>query len=163
MRRAAAPLLSGATVAALAWCLGPVLWQLVTSLKPQAELYVAPPTWLPATPTLAHYRAVVAEGPFLKSILNSALIGGGATAIALGLGTPAAFALARLRPRGTRGLLGILLAAAAFPPIALVNPLFALFGRLGLLNTYWAVILPDAALTLPLTVWILTMYLRELP
>jgi trehalose/maltose transport system permease protein len=163
MRRGAAPLLSAAIAIALAWCVGPVLWQLVTSLKPEAELYQAPPAWLPAAPTLAHYRAVLADDRFLRAVLNSALIAGGATAIALGLGGPAAFALARLRPRGGRALLGLFLAAAAFPAIALVTPLFALFDRLGILNTYWAVILPHAALAVPLTVWILTAYLGELP
>ncbi len=156
-------LLWAATLLALAWCLGPALWQIVTSLKPQAELYVAPPTWLPASPTLAHYRAVLADDRFLRSLANSAIIASGATAIALGVGAPAAFVLARLRPRGARALLGLFLAAAAFPSIALVTPLFALFERVGLLNTYGAVILPHAALALPLTVWILTAYLGELP
>jgi multiple sugar transport system permease protein len=155
--------LGTATLVALTWCLAPALWQLVTSLKPEAELYLAPPTWLPALPTLANYRAVLAEDLFLRSLRNSALIAGGATAIALGLGAPAAFALARLRPRGTRGVLGFFLAAAVFPAIAMVSPLFSLFGFLGILNTYAAVILPHAAFALPLTVWILTAYLRELP
>lgn len=162
MRRAGR-LLWAATFLALAWCLGPALWQVVTSLKPQAELYLAPPTWLPASSTLAHYRAVLADGRFLRSIANSGIIAGGATGIALALGTPASFALARLRPRGTRTLLGLFLAAAAFPSIALVTPLFALFARVGILNTYAAVILPHAALALPLTIWILTAYLRDLP
>lgn len=163
MRRLAAPVLVGATFIVLAWCLAPVVWQLVTSLKPEAELYLVPPAWAPAQPTLGHYRAVLAEARFLHNVRNSALIAGGATAIALGLGTPAAFTLARLRPRGTRPLLGLFLAAAMFPAIAVVSPLFTLFDRLGLLNSYWAVILPHAALTLPLTVWILTAYLRGLP
>ena len=163
MRCARSIALGAITLAALAWCLAPALWQLVTSLKPEAELYLAPPSWLPAAPTLAHYRAVLAEGLFLRSLRNSALIAGGATAIALGLGAPAAFALARLRPRGARAMLGFFLAAAVFPAIAMVSPLFSLFGRLGILNTYGAVILSHAAFALPLTVWILTAYLQELP
>ncbi len=163
MNRCASALLWAATLAAVAWCLGPVAWQLVTSLKPQAELYLAPPTWVPGVPTLAHYRGVLAEGLFVRALLNSSLIASGATAIALGLGAPAAFALARLRPAGARPILGLFLAAAMFPAIALVSPLFALFGGLGILNTYAGVILPHAALALPLTVWILTAYLRELP
>ncbi|HEY7675564.1 MAG TPA: carbohydrate ABC transporter permease [Candidatus Methylomirabilis sp.] len=157
------PLLWAATLLVLAWCLGPALWQVVTSLKPQAELYLVPPTWLPASPALTHYRAILADGRFLRSILNSAIIASGAAAIALGVGAPAAFTLARLRPRGARTLLGLFLAAAAFPSIALVSPLFALFARVGILNTYGAVILPHAALALPLTVWLLTAYLGELP
>ena len=163
MRRAVGVLLGAATLGAVGWCLAPILWQLLTSLKPEAELYLAPPAWFPAAPAAAHYRAVLADGRFVRSVLNSAIIAGGATAIALGLGSPAAFALARLRPRGTALFLGLFLAAAMFPAIAAVTPLFSLFGRLGILNTYWAVILPHAALTLPLTVWILTAYLRDLP
>jgi len=163
MRRGAGPLLGAATLLAMIWCLAPVLWQLVTSLKSEGQLYLSPPTWLPWAPTLAHYRAVLGEALFVDAVINSALIASGSTAIALGLGAPAAFALARLRPAGSRAILGFFLAAAVFPAIALVTPLFALFGRLGILNTYWAVILPHAAFALPLTVWILTAYLQDLP
>jgi len=110
MRRGAGPLLGAATLLAMIWCLAPVLWQLVTSLKSEGQLYLSPPTWLPWAPTLAHYRAVLGEALFVDAVINSALIASGSTAIALGLGAPAAFALARLRPAGSRAILGFFLA-----------------------------------------------------
>jgi len=75
----------------------------------------------------------------------------------------AAYGLAILRIPGTRLVLGAALGAAMFPPIALVGPLFTLFDRLGLLNTYLALIIPHAALALPLTLWVLTSYFGEIP
>ena len=85
MRRAVGVLLGAATLGAVGWCLAPILWQLLTSLKPEAELYLAPPAWFPAAPAAAHYRAVLADGRFVRSVLNSAIIAGGATrALTLG-------------------------------------------------------------------------------
>ena len=76
MRRAVGVLLGAATLGAVGWCLAPILWQLLTSLKPEAELYLAPPAWFPAAPAAAHYRAVLADGRFVRSVLNSAIIAG---------------------------------------------------------------------------------------
>ena len=152
-----------AVAVALAWCTGPVLWQLVTALKSTEELYRVPPGWLPASPTLEHFARVFDGHPFGRNLLNSAVVAGASALAALAFGSLAAYGLAILKIPGTRLVLGAALGAAMFPPIALVGPLFTLFDRLGLLNTYLALIIPHAALALPLTLWVLTSYFGEIP
>lgn len=157
-----APLAAGVAVA-LAWCTGPVLWQLITALKTTDELYRVPPTWLPAPATLEHFARVFQAQPFGRNLLNSAVVAGASALAAVAFASLAAYGLVIRRMPGASLVLGTALAAAMFPPIALVSPLFVLFDRLGLLNTYPALIIPHAALSLPLTLWVLASYFREIP
>ncbi len=160
LRRAALGL---AVAAALAWSAGPVLWQLITALKTPDALYRVPPDWLPRPATLEHFAAVFEGHPFGRNLLNSAVVAAASSLVAVACGSAAAYGLAVLRVASARWVLGAALGAALFPPIALVSPLFTLFDRLGLLNTYAGLIIPHAALSLPLTLWILTSYFREIP
>jgi ABC-type glycerol-3-phosphate transport system permease component len=148
---------------AVAVCLAPVVWQLLTALTPTARLYRVPPAWLPTEPTLDHFGAVFTGRPFGRNILNSAVVASGAAGLALLLGGLGAYAAGALRLRGGRILLGAALGAAMLPPVSVLTPLFTILDRLGWLNTYPALILPHAALTLPLTLWILTAYFRGIP
>lgn len=152
-----------AVAAALAWSLGPMLWQLVTALKTPGELYRVPPAWLPHPATLEHFAAVFRGHPFGRNLLNSAVVAAASALLAVACASAAAYGLAILRLARARLVLGAALGAALFPPIALVSPLFSLFDRLGLLNTYAALIIPHAALSLPLALWILTSYFQEIP
>lgn len=141
----------------------PVLWVLKMSLVPRSELFSTPPTILPDDLTLAHWETVFRDPAFLRSFLNSIIIAGSATAIALALGALAAYPLARLRFRFRTFLLTGIIALAFFPTVAIIAPLFVEFRSLGLLNSYLAVILTDAVFALPLAVWILTAFFRQLP
>lgn len=141
----------------------PVLWVLKMSLVPRSELFSTPPTILPEDLTLAHWETVFRDPAFRRSFVNSMIIAGSATAIALVLGALAAYPLARLRFRFRTFLLTGIIALAFFPTVAIIAPLFVEFRSLGLLNSYLAVILTDAVFALPLAVWILTAFFRQLP
>ncbi len=144
------------------FCLGPLIWQLLTSLKPDAEITRLPPL-VTSHPTISHYLAVFAERPFLRIIGNSALIAGLTTLFALAIGAPAAFALARLAVVGKALVLGAVLSISMFPPIATVSPLYVIITTVGLRDTPWALVGTYTTFSLPLTVWILAGFFRDVP
>ncbi len=146
----------------LAFLLAPPAWQLVTSLKPQAQLASLPPL-LPDPPSSEHYRAVFDGRPFGRYILNSAVVAGGTTALALLLGAPAAYALSRLRLPGASTLLFAFLAVSMVPPIAILSPLYLAVRALGLRDTWLGLMAADTVFVLPLTIWILATFFEELP
>lgn len=144
-----------------AWA-APVGWQVLTSLTPDAEL-LDPRRWWPSQPTLAHYRVVVAASPLPRALANSLGIALATTALAALLGTPGAYALARLPVPGRRSiLLGVVL-STAFPAIATVAPLYLIVRGFGLRDTWWAVILAHTSFALPLMLWLVAGFIRELP
>ena len=153
-------------VAALAllaiYCLAPFLWQVVTSVKPAAELTALPPL-LPSRITFEHYAAIFGGHPVLRLILNSAIVAAGTTALALALGALAAYAVSVLRMRGRAAILGVALAVSMFPPIATVSPLFLLLNALGLRDTLAALVLTYSTFSLPLAVWLLAGFFDALP
>jgi multiple sugar transport system permease protein len=144
------------------YCLAPVVWQLVTSLRPTQELTTLPPL-LPTRFTAEHYAAVFAGHLFGRIILNSLMVAAGATLIALTLGSAAAFALAKLRVKRGGTILAIVLATSMFPPIATVSPLYIVINALGLRDTLVALVIVYATFALPLAVWVLTNFLRQVP
>jgi multiple sugar transport system permease protein len=164
-RDRAALWLAGAigVLAVLAFCLGPLLWQLLTSVKPPAELTRLPPL-LPQEPTAENYRLVFApERAFARILMNSFIVAGTTTLICLLVGSSAAFALAKLQFRGKRLLLLSALAISMFPPIATVSPLYLIVRALGLRDNLVGLILVYTTFSLPLTLWILTNFFRDVP
>jgi multiple sugar transport system permease protein len=153
---------SCALVIAAVFCLGPVLWQAVTSVKPDADLVRLPPI-LPEAPTGAHYAAVWLDSTLGRELLNSGIVAGCATLIALSLAAPCAFGLARLPLRGKTAILGLVLAISMFPTIAVISSLYLLVRALGLRDTLAALIITHAAYALPVAIWILTSFFRQLP
>lgn len=142
--------------------LGPVVWQAITSVTPDAELITLPPI-LPQHPTLEHYRSIFTGHPFLRIILNSLAVAGMTTFFSLALGALAAFALARLHFKGKGLLLGVALGVSMFPPVAIISPLYLIVRALGLRDTWWALVLTHTAFSLPLSLWILTRFFEEIP
>lgn len=151
-----------AVAAVVAWSIAPFLWQAVTSVKPDAEMTRLPPL-LPMEPTLEHYRAVLSGTSFLRIIANSALVATCATLLSLVIGSLAAFGLAKLQVRFKGLILLFVLSASMFPPIATVSPLYLVIRALGLRDTLLALILTYTTFTLPLTVWVLTNFFKEIP
>ena len=145
------------------YALFPVIWILITSLKPQAQLTTQPVTLFPTSVTLGSYRTALSQAPFGRYYFNSLLVTVTSTVFSLTLGTFAGYALARLRFRFKRLILMVILAFSFLPPITLVVPLFNLFRHFNLLNTYWALIIPYTFLTLPICVWLMNAYLQDLP
>lgn len=149
----------GALIVATAF---PFYWAVVSSLTPEARLYEAPSLG-PSTLTLDHYRVLFAERDFWVPIRNSLVVAGSTTAFCIAVGSLCAYALARLRFRGKAPLLGLILAVSVFPQISVVSPLYLLLRRLHLINTYPGLILPYLTFAMPLTVWLLVGFLRQLP
>jgi multiple sugar transport system permease protein len=140
----------------------PYAWQLLTSLKPEAELLRLPPL-LPSRFTLEHYHVVLAQSALPRALGNSLAVAAMTTALVVVLGLLAAYAIARL-PVPAKGwlLLGVV-AATAFPQIATVSPLFLLMRAFALRDTWTALVLAHTALGLPLVIWLLAGFLREIP
>jgi ABC-type glycerol-3-phosphate transport system permease component len=140
----------------------PLYWTLVSSLRPEASIF-APPALLPGGLTLEHYRALFGGRGFLTPIRNSLVVAGATTTLCVAMGTVCAYALARLRFPGKSLLLAIVLAVAMFPQIAIVSPLYLLLRTLRLIDTYPGLVLPYLTFAMPLTVWLLVGYFRQLP
>jgi len=146
-------------VAAALW---PLYWIVVSSLTPEARLFEAPGLW-PGTVVLDHYRALFAEREFWVPIRNSLIVAAATTLLALVLGAPCAYALARLRLPGKTAILAFVLAVSMFPQVAVISPLFLLLRTLGLINTYTGLVLPYLTFAMPLTIWFLVGFFRQLP
>ncbi|MBI4463380.1 MAG: carbohydrate ABC transporter permease [Acidobacteria bacterium] len=146
----------------LSFVLGPFAWQLVTALKPEGQLAKLPPLW-PEPVTWEHFAAVLNAPGFLRVCGNSLLTAGGTVLVALGLGLPAAYALAKLHLRASQRILTLLLCLSMFPPIANVAPLYLLFVRVGIRDSILGVIVTHSVFTLPFAIWILTSFLQEVP
>ena len=144
------------------YCSGPLLWQFITSLKPDAELTKIPPV-LPSFPTPDHYISIFTGHPFLRIILNSVAVATATTFFALVLGSFAAFGLAKLKVRRKALVLGFILSVSMFPPIATVSPLYIIIRALGLRDTVWALVITYTTFSLPLSIWILTNFFRQIP
>jgi len=146
------------------WGLAPFYWMVVTSFREVAYTYDTTP-W-PTHVTLDNYRTAFSTelgNFFARSLVNSLVISAVTTLIGLVVGVFAAYALARLRFRGKYVVLGFVLGASMFPGVALVTPLFQLFRNLGWFGTYQALIIPNISFVLPLTIYTLTAFFREMP
>jgi multiple sugar transport system permease protein len=150
-------------LAVLVWCLLPIAWILSLSFKPVAETTAGSPQFLPKSWTTENYRTVLKNNDFLHALVNSFSIAIIATALAVIFATLCAYAIARLEFKGKRVVLSIALAIAMFPVVALVGPLFNLWRTLHLFNTWPGLIIPYMSFTLPLAIWTLSAFFREIP
>lgn len=140
----------------------PLLWMLAASFAPESRLFDS--TGLLAGPfVLDHYRVLFAERDFWTPIRNSLVVAGSTTALAVTIGGACAYALARMTFRGRHAILAFVLAVSMFPQISLVAPLFLLLREAGLINTYPGLVLPYLTFAMPLTIWLLVGYFRQLP
>ncbi len=145
----------------IGYALLPLTWILALSLKPAAELNDQ--RFLPQRISLEHYRAIFADAQFPAALWNSIGIASIATLLSVLLAMFAAYAIVRLRFRGRQWLLGAALAIAMFPPVAVIGPLFELWRHIGLYDTWAGLILPYMTFTLPLAIWTLAAFFREIP
>ena len=146
----------------VSFVLGPFIWQLITALKPDEQLAQLPPL-LPTRPTWQHFAAVLGSPGFLRVTLNSIVVAGSTVLLALLLGVPASYALAKLNLRGRNAILATLLCLSMFPAIANVAPLYLLFIHLGIRDSVLAVIIAHSVFALPFTIWTLTNFFQEIP
>ncbi|MEV6314543.1 carbohydrate ABC transporter permease [Streptomyces sp. NPDC051776] len=147
----------------LMYCLAPFYWMLISSFRRTSDLFEK--SLLPSPWSLENYRAVLepAQG-FSRALLNSLVVAGSTTALALLIATCTAYALARVEFRGKNAILALIIATSMFPTIALLVPLLKLFtDDLHWINTYQAMIVPSLSFALPLAVWNLTVFFQQLP
>ena len=143
--------------------LAPALWQLLTSFKVNEDISKLPTIYFPTRITWSHYTELFTRRPFWRYILNSAFVSILSTAFSLGIGAPAAYALARLRPKGQNIILGSILIVTLFPGILLFLGLLEIVQMLHLGNNYLALIIPYTAINLPLTILVLRSFFAQLP
>ena len=144
----------------LLFFLGPFVWQVLTSLRPEGTLAGA---LIPPSLTLESYAAVFREHDLARVVANSLLVAALTTAFCLVVGASAAFALAKLSFRGRTLLLAAALAVSMFPPIATASPLYLMLRSAGLLDTRVGLVAPYTTFALPLTLWVLTSFFRQIP
>ena len=158
-------ILSALTLAALALLaalsLAPLLWMVSLSLMPAGEATALPPRLLPSAPTLAHYEALFARLPLARALANSLLLASAATLLGLVSNSLAGYAFAKLRFRGRDLLSRALLAALVIPGQVAMLPLFLLLKQLGLVNTYWGVIVPGMASIFG--IFLVRQYVQSIP
>ncbi len=159
----------------------PAVWLFLTSLKPDGELTRLPITYFPETLTLRNYEQVFSRNPFVLFLRNSFVVSLGATALCVLFAALAGYALGRLRLPGRRIIMTGIVMTSMFPALVLLVPLYRLFSGVdlpwldgffflpesvstpNLLNTYWALIIPYVALSLPIATLILTSFFQLIP
>jgi multiple sugar transport system permease protein len=154
-------LLWTAVVLILIFCLFPFYWLINVSLKTGPDLSGA--ELVPPNPTLDNYQSIFEDADFTKALRNSVGITTITTLLALLFGSFAAYALARLRFPRKFLLLAVILSITTFPPIAIAAPLFKLWTEFGLYNTWAGLIIPNLTFALPLCIYILASFFREIP
>lgn len=141
----------------------PAIWVLLTSLKSESELMRLPITVLPAAPTLGNYVRVFVDQPILLFLWNSVMVATLSTLLCIVVSALAAYALVRLRVPAPGAILAVLMGIAMFPLISLVVPLFQTMRGLGLLNTWPALVLPYAVLSMPVCTMVLVSFFQDIP
>lgn len=148
-------------VVLLAIMLFPLYWMINVSLTPSNELLSPWPALFPANPTFSGYQSALSSQ--LPSLLTSIAIGIGTAVLALLISIPAAYAMGKLRVRGSGPLMFVLLIAQLLPAVVLTMALFALYARVGLINTYPGLILANATAAIPLSVIVLRAFIARIP
>lgn len=148
--------------------LAPFAWLAISSVASPADLLRKPLDWIPRHASLERYKAIFVEGQgvaalFRRALINSSIIAACTVALSMAVGVFGAYALARLRFPGSRGLVLVFLSTYMVPPIALVVPLYLLLVRTNLLDTRLGLVLVYASFVTPFVLWILSNYFQSLP
>jgi ABC-type glycerol-3-phosphate transport system permease component len=141
----------------------PFYWIVITSLKTQAEINAGTSSLLPGHVTFSNYIDDFTQQGFLRPLINSIVVSIATTLVTIVLASLAGYALSRTRLRGKGAILGFILLASFFPLLAMVGPLFIVYRRIGLLNSYPGLIIACLIYTLPLATFLLQNYFSQIP
>jgi trehalose/maltose transport system permease protein len=141
----------------------PFYWAIRSAFTPDGDLFRTPVQYVPTDPTLTNFREVLSSGEFQRALLNSTIVAGSVTLIALAIGSLAGYALGRFRFRGRSVTLYLMLSMTTFPQIAILGALYTTINRFELYDSLGALIFSYMIFTLPFTVWVLTSFMRALP
>jgi len=147
----------------LMFALFPCYWMLVSSLRPQQELFTVPPRLLPGTLTTEWYAVVLRTTRMPRYFLNSAMISTASMIVSLTIATLGAYGLTRFRYAGQQVLLLSVLTSYVLPPVLLLLPLYLTLGMLGLINSYTGVIVTHVTFTAPFCLWLLRSFFQTIP
>ncbi|MGO4853805.1 carbohydrate ABC transporter permease [Phaeovulum sp. W22_SRMD_FR3] len=167
MARAVSPRRKAAFTA-LAWAIGiviffPILWTILTSFKSEGDAIASPPKFLFFHWTLENYVTVQARSDYFRHFWNSVVISGGSTILALVIAIPAAWAMAFVPGPRTKDVLMWMLSTKMMPAVGVLVPIYLLFRDLGLLDTRSGLVVVLALMNLPIVVWMLYTYFKEIP
>jgi multiple sugar transport system permease protein len=146
----------------VAFVLGPLYWVFNTSIKPSDDYLAIPPVWFPDAPTMVHYTAALFTYRGLEGLINSLIVSVAATILSALLGTLMAYSLARF-DTGGKHLAFWVLSQRFLPPIAIVLPIFLIYRNVGIYDTHLGLILAYTVFTLPVSVWMMYAYFRQMP
>ena len=141
----------------------PFYWMVNTSLKPASEIFLSPPTFISSNWSLDAYVTVLTQRPFARYFLNSLVVTLGTPLLSVTLAAFAAYGFTRFFPRGATPFIVFLLFTKMLPETLLIIPYFQLMSSLGLLNSYFALILAYSSFALPFSVWMLIGFFRSIP
>lgn len=140
----------------------PILWMILTSFKTQNDAFTTVPKWI-FTVTLDNYKAVLTDGKFVKFLWNSLFVAGVSTILALILGCGIAYPYARYHLKGAKNVLTWILTLRIVPPVVSILPIYLVFSQIGLLDSYTSMILMYTFMNLPLAVWLLYGFFKDIP
>ncbi len=146
----------------IAFILLPIYYIVTMSLKYDVDAFAYPPKWI-FTPTFDNYIAIFKDGVLTKNLLNSVIVSSSCVLIGLLIGTPAAYALSRLKSKAVPGLMLFILAVRLIPPMSMLLPVFSLYVKLNLMDTHIGLILLNLTFVLPLNVWMQKNFFDDVP
>ncbi|ARD42974.1 carbohydrate ABC transporter permease [Colwellia sp. PAMC 21821] len=152
----------------LAWTISsliffPILWTLITSFKTEAEAISSSPSLFMFDWTLENYEEVLARSPYFNHFWNSIVISIGSSILGLLIAIPAAWSMAFVQTERTKSLLMWMLSTKMLPPVGVLIPIYLLFRNFGLLDTKIGLVIVMTLINLPIMVWMLYTYFREIP
>ncbi|MBY3134196.1 carbohydrate ABC transporter permease [Rhizobium laguerreae] len=155
-------------VTAIAWTLGiliffPILWTFLTSFKSEADAIASPPQFLFFHWTTENYTEVQSRSNYLSHFMNSVIISFGSTLIGLIIAIPAAWAMAFSPTKRTKDVLMWMLSTKMMPPVGAMIPIYLMFRNFGLLDTRAGLVIVLTLINLPIIVWMLYTYFKEIP
>jgi ABC-type glycerol-3-phosphate transport system permease component len=156
-------LLYAGLFAAFVWAVFPFYWMVVTSLRPESQLFARPPSLVPDEITLRHYVGLLVGGSFWRHALNSLFLTVCVTGLSILVSLTAGYALARYRFRGSTLLPALMLYGQMFPAVLLLIPFFVQFRALGWIDSLWALVLVYLSYMLPLCVWLMRGFFAQVP
>ena len=153
---------------ALAWAIGlliffPILWTILTSFKTEGQAIADPPIFLMFDWTLENYAIVQERSDFLKFLTNSVIIAGGSTLLGILVAVPAAWSMAFVPSKRTKDILLWMLSTKMLPAVGVLYPIYLIFIELGLLDTKIGLVVVLMLINLPIIVWMLYTYFKEIP
>jgi sorbitol/mannitol transport system permease protein len=153
---------------ALAWAIGlliffPILWTILTSFKTEGQAIASPPIFLNFDWTLENYSVVMERSNYMRFLWNSVIIAGGSTILGLIIAVPAAWSMAFVPSKRTKDILLWMLSTKMLPAVGVLYPIYLLFIQLGLLDSRTGLVIVMMLINLPIIVWMLYTYFREIP